>query len=174
MPLFLGCAERGLEGRILLELGRGSGRGGGSSLVQAGAGSGASPGLGGRLSKETWEGGPEGWVASAGFCVHLVFRFAERHQVPHQSGLGDPGVLVTQSPELPSREFRDAELLGEPAPSREPPPQPGVMGPEDPWAPLSTKPWLCFLWAALSQQLPNQQNGRRDPPPAWPGARKGP
>lgn len=32
---------------------------------------------------------------------------------------------------------------------------------------------LALLPLGLSQQLPNQQNGRRGPPPAWPGAQRG-
>lgn len=41
-------------------------------------------------------------MAPAFLFVHLVFRFKDSHQVAPQPGLGETGVLWTQSPELPS------------------------------------------------------------------------
>lgn len=53
--------------------------------------------------------------------MHLVFRFAECHQVAHRPGLGETGVLLTQNPKLPSQQLPaqwgpslDAKPLEEP------------------------------------------------------------
>lgn len=174
---FVGAAE---------SIGARPGWGGGvvSSLVKAGAGGGASPDQGGCLSKEPWEEGPECRVVPGFLRVHLVFRFADSHQVAHQPGWGwgvggtpiwSPLYLEPCAPQLGTPCVGLPWMLSclESHPTSTVAPSPARC--DGAGGPLGS-PWyqsLALLPPGLSQQLPNQQNGGRDPPPAWPGAQKG-
>lgn len=116
-------------------------------------------------------------VVPAFLCVHLGFRFAECHQMASCPALGETGVLLTRSPELPASSSQPSVGLSSmpsglksQLPLCSPLPRQASWGWRAP-EPPQYQSWRCF--PRLSQQLPNQQNGGRGPPPAWPGAQKG-